>query len=338
MRGTIANISDQDLRLPFSQRDRLVDNKQSPIQAVHAAVNRQPHGIQQDALIRSQDIRYGISTYRLHAATGAVLGKLRRGECAYHEPNAAGHRTSCCRHLPLRVLPPMRCLLIEDDHAAAQLIQNGLQREGFTVTVCHDGASGLALASEARWDVIVLDRMLPGALDGLEILSSMRERSDATPVLILSALGSLNERVRGLRSGCDDYLTKPFAFDELLARIEALIRRAGTREEADALHVGDLRIDMRARRVSRDQRPITLQPREYQLLEYLVRHQGEVVTRKMLLSAVWGYHFDPETNVIDVQMSRLRTKIDKDAATPLIHTVRGVGYSIRAPDEAAHDG
>jgi two-component system OmpR family response regulator len=232
----------------------------------------------------------------------------------------------------------MRCLLIEDDQAAAQLIQNGLQREGFTVTACHDGASGLALASEARWDVIVLDRMLPGALDGLEILSSMRERNDATPVLILSALGSLNERVRGLRSGCDDYLTKPFAFDELLARIEALIRRAGTREDADTLHVGDLRIDMRARRVSRDQRPITLQPREYQLLEYLVRHQGEVVTRKMLLSAVWGYHFDPETNVIDVQMSRLRTKIDKDAATPLIHTVRGVGYSIRVLDEAAHDG
>jgi two-component system OmpR family response regulator len=232
----------------------------------------------------------------------------------------------------------MRCLLIEDDHAAAQLIQDGLQREGFSVTACHDGASGLSKVSEAGWDVVVLDRMLPGALDGLDILSTMRGRGDATPVLILSALGSLNERVRGLRDGCDDYLTKPFAFDELLARIEALIRRAGQREDMGVLVVGDLKVDTRARRVFRDQQPIILQPREYQLLEYLVRHQGEVVTRKMLLTAVWGYHFDPETNVIDVQMSRLRTKIDKDAATPLIHTVRGAGYTVRAPGENVSDG
>ena len=232
----------------------------------------------------------------------------------------------------------MRCLLIEDDQAAAQLIQDGLQREGFSVTACHDGASGLSKVNEAGWDVVVLDRMLPGALDGLDILSTMRGRGDATPVLILSALGSLNERVRGLRDGCDDYLTKPFAFDELLARIEALIRRAGQREDMGVLVVGDLKVDTRARRVFRDQQPISLQPREYQLLEYLVRHQGEVVTRKMLLTAVWGYHFDPETNVIDVQMSRLRTKIDKDAATPLIHTVRGAGYTVRAPGENVSDG
>ncbi|MBB5357938.1 two-component system OmpR family response regulator [Rhodanobacter sp. ANJX3] len=232
----------------------------------------------------------------------------------------------------------MRCLLIEDDQAAAQLIQDGLQREGFSVTACHDGASGLSKVNEADWDVVVLDRMLPGALDGLDILSTMRGRGDATPVLILSALGSLNERVRGLRDGCDDYLTKPFAFDELLARIEALIRRAGQREDMGVLVVGDLKVDTRARRVFRDQQPIILQPREYQLLEYLVRHQGEVVTRKMLLTAVWGYHFDPETNVIDVQMSRLRTKIDKDAATPLIHTVRGAGYTVRAPGENVSDG
>ena len=232
----------------------------------------------------------------------------------------------------------MRCLLIEDDQAAAQLIQDGLQREGFSVTACHDGASGLSKVNESGWDVVVLDRMLPGALDGLDILSTMRGRGDATPVLILSALGSLNERVRGLRDGCDDYLTKPFAFDELLARIEALIRRAGQREDMGVLVVGDLKVDTRARRVFRDQQPISLQPREYQLLEYLVRHQGEVVTRKMLLTAVWGYHFDPETNVIDVQMSRLRTKIDKDAAAPLIHTVRGAGYTVRAPGESASDG
>ena len=232
----------------------------------------------------------------------------------------------------------MRCLLIEDDQAAAQLIQDGLQREGFSVTACHDGASGLSKVNEAGWDVVVLDRMLPGALDGLDILSTMRGRGDATPVLILSALGSLNERVRGLRDGCDDYLTKPFAFDELLARIEALIRRAGQREDMGVLVVGDLKVDTRARRVFRDQQPISLQPREYQLLEYLVRHQGEVVTRKMLLTAVWGYHFDPETNVIDVQMSRLRTKIDKDAAAPLIHTVRGAGYTVRAPGENVGDG
>jgi len=232
----------------------------------------------------------------------------------------------------------MRCLLIEDDQAAAQLIQDGLQREGFSVTACHDGASGLSKVNESGWDVVVLDRMLPGALDGLDILSTMRGRGDATPVLILSALGSLNERVRGLRDGCDDYLTKPFAFDELLARIEALIRRAGQREDMGVLVVGDLKVDTRARRVFRDQQPIILQPREYQLLEYLVRHQGEVVTRKMLLTAVWGYHFDPETNVIDVQMSRLRTKIDKDAAAPLIHTVRGAGYTVRAPGENVGDG
>jgi len=232
----------------------------------------------------------------------------------------------------------MRCLLIEDDQEAAQLIQDGLQREGFSVTACHDGASGLSKVNESGWDVVVLDRMLPGALDGLDILSTMRGRGDATPVLILSALGSLNERVRGLRDGCDDYLTKPFAFDELLARIEALIRRAGQREDMGVLVVGDLKVDTRARRVFRDQQPISLQPREYQLLEYLVRHQGEVVTRKMLLTAVWGYHFDPETNVIDVQMSRLRTKIDKDAAAPLIHTVRGAGYTVRAPGENVGDG
>ncbi|MDR2012458.1 MAG: response regulator transcription factor [Rhodanobacter sp.] len=232
----------------------------------------------------------------------------------------------------------MRCLLIEDDPPTARLIHDGLHRNGYEVDMCHDGRSGLARACEGRWDVIVLDRMLPGGLDGLSILAALRARDDATPVLVLSALSSLDERVRGLRGGCDDYLTKPFAFDELLLRIEALLRRATQRNGDDRIRIADLELDTRTRRVFREHKPIALQPREYLLLEYLARHQGEVVTRKMLLAAVWGYHFDPETNVIDVQMSRLRNKIDKDFAVPLIHTVRGVGYTLRAvADAAAND-
>jgi two-component system OmpR family response regulator len=225
----------------------------------------------------------------------------------------------------------MRCLLIEDDIPTAELIREGLCQAGHQVELCHDGHDGLARVSDELWDLVVLDRMLPGDLDGLDILAAMRLREDRTPVLVLSALSSLDERIRGLRSGGDDYLTKPFALDELLARIEALTRRAGQRAEPEQLNVGDLALEPRTRRVFRDGRPILLQPREYQLLEYLVRHQDEVVTRKMLLAAVWGYHFDPETNVIDVQMSRLRTKIDKEGVPPLIRTVRGVGFTIGAP-------
>jgi len=230
----------------------------------------------------------------------------------------------------------MRCLLIEDDIPTAELIREGLCQAGHQVEVCHDGRNGLAQVNNELWDLVVLDRMLPGGLDGLDILAAMRLRDDHTPVLVLSALSSLDERIRGLRSGGDDYLTKPFALDELMARIEALARRSTQRVEADTLSVGDLTLEPRSRRVFRAGRPIPLQPREYQLLEYLVRHQDEVVTRKMLLTAVWGYHFDPETNVIDVQMSRLRTKIDKDEAQPLIRTVRGVGFTIGAttPDDA----
>ena len=225
----------------------------------------------------------------------------------------------------------MRCLLIEDDRYTAEFIRGGLQQSGYAVEVCHDSISGLEQASTGQWDVIVLDRLLPGGSDGLDILLSLRSRDDETPVLVLSALASLDERVRGLRGGCDDYLTKPFAFDELLARIEALTRRLARNNAAEALVVADLHLDTRTRRVFRDHKLIVLQPREYLLLEYLVRHQNEVVTRKMLLMAVWGYHFDPETNVIDVQVSRLRNKIDKDFPNPLIQTVRGVGYMIQAP-------
>lgn len=234
----------------------------------------------------------------------------------------------------------MRFLLIEDDTQTAALIRESLEQAGHDVVVCHDGTSGLARASGELWDLVVLDRMLPGGLDGLDILAAMRLRDDRTPVLVLSALSSLDERIRGLRSGGDDYLTKPFALDELLARIEALARRAGQRAESELLSVDDLTLEPRTRRVFRSGRPILLQPREYQLLEYLMRHQGEVVTRKMLLVAVWGYHFDPETNVIDVQMSRLRNKIDKDNAPTLIRTVRGVGFTLGAttPEDDANDG
>ena len=230
----------------------------------------------------------------------------------------------------------MRCLLIEDDISTAALIREGLAGAGHQVEACHDGATGLARVSSERWDLVVLDRMLPGGVDGLDILAAMRLRDDHTPVLVLSALSSLDERVRGLRSGGDDYLTKPFALDEMLARVEALARRAGQRPEPDVLSAGDLTLEPRTRRVFRNGHPVALQPREYQLLEYLMRHQGEVVTRKMLLAAVWGFHFDPETNVIDVQMSRLRNKIEQDGAAPLIRTVRGVGFTLGAGLDEPH--
>jgi two-component system, OmpR family, response regulator len=223
----------------------------------------------------------------------------------------------------------MRCLLIEDDIQTARFVHDALSRAGHEVLLCHDGVSGLEHAGAQTWDAIVLDRMLPGGMDGLTLLATLRARNDQTPVLVLSALASLDERVRGLRDGCDDYLAKPFAFEELLARLEALGRRASLADNPHIFAVGDLSLDTRARRALRDGKPIALQPREYQLLEYLVRHQGEVVTRKMLLAAVWGYHFDPETNVIDVQMSRLRNKVDRDYPVALIHTVRGVGYTIQ---------
>lgn len=225
----------------------------------------------------------------------------------------------------------MRCLLIEDDLRTADFIRHGLADAGHDVVPCHDGADGARLASEGAWDAIVLDRMLPGGIDGLELLATLRAQGIDTPVIVLSALSSLDERVRGLRGGGDDYLSKPFALDELLARIEGLARRAARQALPEVLSAGDLRLDTRARKVTRGERAIVLQPREYQLLEYLVRHQDKVVTRRMLLAAVWGYHFDPPTHVIDVQMSRLRTKLDKDFPVALIHTVRGVGYSLRAP-------
>lgn len=222
----------------------------------------------------------------------------------------------------------MRILVIEDEVDTARYLCKGLKESGYTVAHCADGVEGLHLAKSEQWDMMIVDRMLPGDVDGLSIIRSLREIGRKTPVLILSALASLDERVRGLRSGGDDYLTKPFAFSELLARIEALLRRSGTLDDARELRLADLKLDLGTRRVERAGQAIALQPREFRLLEYLMRHQGQVVTRTMLLEAVWDYHFDPKTNVIDVQISRLRNKIDKDHTPALLHTVRGAGYLI----------
>jgi len=226
----------------------------------------------------------------------------------------------------------MKCLLIEDDTDTARYISKGLKEAGSAVVWCRNGVDGLHLATSERWDVVILDRMLPGGVEGLSIVQEMRTLGKTTPVLILSALASLDERVRGLVRGGDDYLTKPFAFSELLARVQALLRRSGMKEDVSELQIADLKLDLKRRRAERASKPIALQPREFRLLEYLVRHQGQVITRTMLLEAVWDYHFDPHTNAIDVQISRLRQKIDKDFSPPLLHTVRGVGYMVCVDD------
>jgi two-component system, OmpR family, response regulator len=222
----------------------------------------------------------------------------------------------------------MRLLLIEDDLQAAEYLVKGLRESGYSVEHSPDGRDGLDRASRGPWDVIIADRQLP-YLDGLAIITSLRERSDRTPVLILSALGTVDDRVHGLKAGGDDYLTKPFAFAELLARIEALSRRGAAASETTRLKIGDLELDLLARRVTRAGRHIELTTKEFQLLEYLVRHAGQTVTRTMLLEGVWNLHFDPQTNITDVHMSRLRNAIDKGFPKPLIHTVRGAGYVLK---------
>jgi two-component system OmpR family response regulator len=223
----------------------------------------------------------------------------------------------------------MRILLIEDDGEAAAYLGKGLKEAGHTVDHAANGTDGLFLATTERYDAMIVDRMLPG-LDGLAIIQTLRNSGHTTPVLILSALGKVDDRVRGLKAGGDDYLVKPYAFAELLARIEALGRRAQVTQPDTRLKVEDLEVDLLARTVTRSGRDIDLQPREFRLLEYLMRHAGQVVTRTMLLENVWEYHFDPQTNLIDVHISRLRQKVDKDFDQPLIHTVRGAGYSLRA--------
>jgi len=223
----------------------------------------------------------------------------------------------------------MRILLIEDDQEAAAYLAKGLKEAGHNVDHAANGTDGLFLATSERYDVMVVDRMLPG-LDGLAIIQAIRAGGNATPVLILSALGKVDDRVKGLKAGGDDYLVKPYAFAELLARIEALGRRVSASQPDTKLKVEDLEMDLLARTVARAGREIDLQPREFRLLEYLMRHAGQVVTRTMLLENVWEYHFDPQTNLIDVHISRLRQKVDKDFDQALIHTVRGAGYTLRA--------
>jgi two-component system OmpR family response regulator len=226
-----------------------------------------------------------------------------------------------------------RCLIIEDDAENARYIADGFREMGHSAAVCRDGVEGLARAMGEHWDIIILDRMLPQDVDGLSILSTLRGLGRKTPVLVLSALSSLDERVRGLKAGGDDYLTKPFAFSELAARAEALVRRAQVVPETRQLQIADLKINLITRSVERAGKPIALQPREFRLLAYLMTHPGQVLTRTMLLEAVWDYNFDPQTNVIDVQINRLRKKIDLGFEPPLIHTIRGTGYRMSVQND-----
>ncbi len=225
----------------------------------------------------------------------------------------------------------MRVLIVEDDREIAHFVQRGLKESGHGADVVFNGDDGLEHALSGDYDVIIVDRMLPGR-DGLSLIQAVRASGSRTPVLILSALGEVDDRVKGLKAGGDDYLTKPFALTELLARIEALGRRISPDETVTRYMVGDLALDRLTHKVTRAGDVIVLQPREYRLLEYLMRNAGQVVTRTMLLEHVWDYHFDPQTNVIDVHVSRLRGKIDKGFDKPLLHTVRGAGYMMRDGD------
>ncbi|GAA5103634.1 response regulator transcription factor [Bartonella jaculi] len=226
----------------------------------------------------------------------------------------------------------MKILVIEDDHETGRYLEKAFLEVGHSVDVAYDGDTGYALAETENYDVMVIDRMLLHR-DGLSIITELRSKGNETPVLILSALGQVNDRVMGLRAGGDDYLTKPYAFSELLARVEVLQRRKNPKEAETVYCVGNLELDRLAHTVKRGDKNIILQPREFRLLEYLMRYAGQVVTRTMLLENVWDYHFDPQTNVIDVHISRLRAKIEKDFDVPLLHTVRGAGYMLRASDK-----
>ncbi len=238
-------------------------------------------------------------------------------------PHGIDERAATTEHRTMRVL------VIEDDHDTASYVVKGLKEQGHVADHAADGKAGLHLASTESYDVLVVDRMLP-ELDGLSIIKSLRFADNHTPALILSALGEVDDRVQGLKAGGDDYLVKPFAFSELLARLEALVRRTDVEAPTTKLQVADLEMDLLSRQVKRGDKIIDLQPREFRLLEFLMRHSGQVVTRTMLLEKVWEYHFDPQTNVIDVHISRLRSKIDKEFPQPLLHTVRGAGYVLRA--------
>jgi len=221
----------------------------------------------------------------------------------------------------------MRVLLVEDDPDTSAYIVKGLEEEGHTIDHLADGCDGLARAMADDYDVLIIDRMLPGQ-EGLQIVKSLRRAGRKAPILFLTALGGVDDRVDGLEAGGDDYLVKPFSFSELLARLNALARRPHLKGEETRLKVGDLALDLITRKVCRGGVEIDLQPREFRLLEVLMRNKGRVVTRTMLLERVWSFHFDPKTSVVETHISRLRTKIDKPFATELIHTIRGAGYSL----------
>ena len=227
----------------------------------------------------------------------------------------------------------MKILLIEDDESHAQFIMSGLKQAGHTVDHARDGMDGLFLATEEKYDVMIVDRMVP-KLDGLAIIQALRSSNNKTPVLVLSSLAKVEERIKGLKAGGDDYLTKPFEFGELMARIEALVRRnSNEQSEQTMLRLDDLEMNLLTRDVSRAGKPVDLQNKEFRLLEFLMRRPDQVVTRTMLLEGVWDFHFSPNTNLIDAQMSKLRQKVDKDFKKQLIHTVRGAGYKISAKQD-----
>ncbi len=222
----------------------------------------------------------------------------------------------------------MRALVIEDDKQVAEFIVKGLKENGFAVDSAKDGREGLFLAASEPYDVIVLDRMLP-LVDGLSLLKTLRTTGSDVPVLILSAMGEVNQRIEGLRAGSDDYMAKPFSITELVTRVQVLLKRNISHSSETQLQVGSLSVDLLSRKVFRKGQEIELKPREFQLLEFLMRHAGQIVTRTMILEHVWDYNFDPQTNVIDVHISRLRNKIDKGFSSNMLHTIRGAGYSIR---------
>ncbi|HEX4327107.1 MAG TPA: response regulator transcription factor [Burkholderiales bacterium] len=226
----------------------------------------------------------------------------------------------------------MKVLLVEDNELVANFVRKGMEEAGHAIDHAADGRDGMARATGGTYDAVIMDRMLPGGIDGLGILSAMRGSGSKTPVLILSALSDVDERIRGLKSGADDYLVKPFAFGELLARLDALLRRSQESQVATTLAIADLKMDVLSRKVTRAGRVVNLQPREFKLLEYLLRHANQVVTRTMLLENVWNFHFDPQTNVIDVHVSKLRQKLDAGEQQPLLRTIRNAGYMLTAED------
>jgi two-component system OmpR family response regulator len=226
----------------------------------------------------------------------------------------------------------MKVLLVEDNERVAKFVKKGLVEAGHTVDHADNGRDGMFLAASEPCDVIVMDRMLPGSVDGLGIIAALRKSGSKVPILILSALSDVDERIRGLQSGGDDYLVKPFAFGELLARLDALVRRAQDASAETVLVLDDLSVDLLSRKVTRAGKAVSLQPREFKLLEYLMRHANQVVTRTMLLENVWEYRFDPQTNVVDVHVSKLRHKIDAGFARPLLRTIRNAGYMLTADD------